>query len=302
MATQQLTLPGQIVKKHNRLVRAKINISSVDASRILANLVACIDVYDKDFKQIYSIAVKDFLVDASGRGYTRIKKLCRDLAQATVEMERPDHDPTTKDPVFEIIPFFSRLEYRKGVVSAEFNKHMAPMLLQLRECFTQYNIIEYLRLPSTYSQRIFEILKSWERSQKGEVIFSMSEFHRILGSPQSFINDFRQFRIYVLDKAYKDIHEKTSLRFEWEPIKVGKSIEKIRFTFGALRAITEKEKNNAKYEKQQRLAGKRLLRAVDCAKKKNGVCSVTDNVRIVCRVCAEFKCCEEVRRLKPSSI
>lgn len=92
MGTQQLTLPGEIVKKDNRLVRSKLNISSVDASRILANLVACIHTDDKSLKRVYRVAVKDFLTDTSGRGYTRVKGLCRELAQVTVELEEPDPD------------------------------------------------------------------------------------------------------------------------------------------------------------------------------------------------------------------
>ena len=300
MATRQLTLPGEIVKKHNRLVRAKINLTGKTASRLLACLIAAISADDQDFRNAYSVPLKNYLPDVGGKFYKLARQACRDLAQATVEMERPDPDPTAKDPIFEIMPFFSRLEYRNGIVEAEFNKHMAPVLLQLRECFTQYNLMEYLALPSVYSQRIFEILKSWENIKKGEVIFSMSEFHRMLGTPQSFINDFRQFRIRVIEKAYKDIHEKTPLRFEWEPIKVGKSVEKIRFIFGARRALAEKVKADAKEEKRQRIASQRLLRAVECAKKKGGECPIADNVRIVCRVCAEFRCCESVqRRLKP---
>jgi hypothetical protein len=42
MAVQQLTLPGTVVKKRNELIRSRINISNVDASRILANLIACV--------------------------------------------------------------------------------------------------------------------------------------------------------------------------------------------------------------------------------------------------------------------
>jgi plasmid replication initiation protein len=131
MGTQQLTLPGEIVKKDNRLVRSKLNISSVDTSRILANLVACIHTDDKSLKRVYRVAVKDFLADTSGRGYTRVKGLCRELAQVTVELEEPD--PDGPHPIFEIGTIFSRIVYKKGIVEAEFNGHMAPFLLDLQQ-------------------------------------------------------------------------------------------------------------------------------------------------------------------------
>lgn len=293
MGTQQLTLPGEIVKKDNRLVRSKLNISSVDASRILANLVACIHSDDKTLKRVYRVAVKDFLPDTSGRGYTRVKGICRELAQVTVELEEPD--PDGPHPIFEIGTIFSRITYRKGIVEAEFNGSMAPFLLDLQQCFTQYSLIEYLKLPSIYSQRIFEILKSW--SGKPEVILPIAELHRMLDSPASFRTNFKEFRRWVLEKAHKDITEKTSFRFEWEPVKVGRSVEKIRFIFnGEKKALTQKEQEKAKEEKRRRLSNQRFLRAVECAKAKGGDCRVMDNVRIVCKLCREKGICESIRR------
>lgn len=293
MGMQQLTLPGEIVKKDNRLVRAKITISNVEASRILANLVACIHTDDKALKRVYHVAVKDFLTDTSGRGYTRVKGLCRELAQATVELEEPD--PDGPHPIFETGAIFSRIVYKKGVVEAEFNGHMAPFLLDLQQCFTQYSLIEYLKLPSIYSQRIFEILKSWSRMP--EVVISMTELHRMLDSPASFRANFTEFRRWVLEKAHKDITEKTSFRFEWEPVKAGRSVEAIRFLFAPGRkAIAEAEKQKAKEDKKRRLQAQRMNRALDCAKAKDGDCRTMDNKPIICKACRQMGFCDDLRR------
>lgn len=292
MGTQQLTLPGELVKKDNRLVRSKINISSVDASRILANLVACIHTDDKSLKRVYRVAVKDFLADTSGRGYTRVKGLCRELAQVTVELEEPD--PDGPHPIFEIGTIFSRIVYKKGIVEAEFNGHMAPFLLDLQQCFTQYSLIEYLKLPSTYSQRLFEILKSW--SGKPEVILSIAELHRMLDSPESFRANFKEFRRWVLEKAHKDITTQTSFRYEWEPVKVGRSVEKIRFIFSSKKLpLAQKDQEKAKEEKRQRLINQRFQRALSCAIEKGGDCRTMDNVRIVCKLCREKRICASIK-------
>lgn len=293
MGTQQLTLPGEIVKKDNRLVRSKINISNVEASRILANLVACIHTDDKTLKRVYRVAVKDFLSDTSGRGYARIKGLCRELAQAIVELEEPD--PDGPHPIFKAGAIFSRIEYRKGIIEAEFNGHMAPFLLDLQQCFTQYNLVEYLKLPSIYSQRIFEILKSWSRMP--EVVISMTELHRMLDSPSSFRANFKEFRRRVLEKAHKDITTHTSFWYEWEPVKAGRSVEAIRFQFApGQKAIAEETQQKAKEDKQRRLQAQRMSRALDCAKAKGGDCRTMDNKPIVCKACRQMGFCDELRR------
>ena len=66
MAIQQLTLPGEIVKKDNELIRSKINLSGKTESRILACLVACIKHNDTQFKDAYSIPIKSYLPDDDG--------------------------------------------------------------------------------------------------------------------------------------------------------------------------------------------------------------------------------------------
>ena len=180
-----------------------------------------------------------------------------------------------------------------------FNPVMKDYLFELKSCFTTYNLTEYLSLPSLYSQRIFEIVKSLANVTEGEAIVSMADLHRFLDSPDSLRANFKDFRIRVLEKAHKDITEKTSFRFEWEPVKVGRSVEKIRFIFnGGKKALAQKEQEKAKEEKRRRLNNQRYIRAVNCATAKGGDCRTMDNVRIVCKLCREQKICESVRSVR----
>ena len=88
MQNKQLTLPGTTVKKHNELIRSKVNINNVNSTRILASLIACISSKDSDFNREYSIDVSHVLPDETGgRNYKYIKTACRDLAEATAEIE-----------------------------------------------------------------------------------------------------------------------------------------------------------------------------------------------------------------------
>lgn len=296
MAMQQLTLPGEVVKKHNELVRSKINLSGKTASRILACLVACIRHDETQFKETYTVPIKSYLQDdEGGKIYKLAREACKELASATVETEWPDPENPGGDPIFHVMPFFTSIKYRKGNVEARFNKEMSGLLLQLRACFTQYNLMEYLTLPSLYSQKLFEILKSW--SNAPEVILSVADLHRLLDTPPSFRADFKAFRVRVIEKAHKDIQERTSLRFEWEPVKAGRSVEAIRFLFAPGRkAIAEKEAQSLKEQKRRRLESQRMMRALECARAKKGECVAQNNTRIICKACLRFQFCDELRR------
>ena len=295
MAKNELAVPGTLVKKSNSIIRTRINVKSLEASRILAHLIACIRTDDEKLKEAYSVQAKDILPYIGGENYKRIKATCKELAESIAETEEPD--PDGPHPIYRARPFFTDIRYRKGIITANFNPLMAPFLLDLKKCFTSYNLTEYLSLPSLYSQRIFEIAKSLANVEGGEAIVAMADLHRFLDTPKSFQSNFFEFRRRVMDKAYKDITEKTSFRFEWEPVKVGRSVEKIRFIFnGGKKALAQKEKEKAKEEKRQRLTKQRFRRALDCARAKDGDCRVMDNVRIVCKLCREKGIYESIRR------
>lgn len=294
MAKDELAVPGTLVKKSNSIIRTRITVKSVEASRILAHLVACIRTDDEKLKEAYSVPAKDILPYIGGENYKRIKATCKELAEAIAETEEPD--PDGPHPIYRARPFFTDIRYRKGIITANFNPLMAPFLLNLKKCFTTYNLTEYLSLPSLYSQRIFEIVKSLANSKDGEAILSMAELHRLLDTPKSSRQNFAEFRRYVMDKAHKDITEKTSFRFEWEPVKVGRSVEAIRFIFnGGRKATAQKEQEKAKEEKQRRLQTQRFLRAVDCARSKQGVCTEQTERPIVCKLCREKGICASVK-------
>ncbi len=290
---KKLNLPGTIVKKDNELIRTKINIDTLEGARILANLIACINNDDTKFDYVYRVAVKDFITDSSGRGYTNIKNICRTLLNATAELE----EVRGGKKYFRGRSFFTDIVYYDGIISAQFNPAMSVLLLDLRTCFTQYNLLDYLRLPSIYSQRIFEILKSWEKVEKGYVDIKLSELHRLLNSPNSQKKDFKEFRRYVLEKAHKDINGKTDLNFDWKAIKKGRAVEHIRFSFHGKKGFIAKEsKEQQKVERQRKLESQRFIRAANCAKDKKGICENQDNVGIVCRMCLKYNFCDEMRK------
>lgn len=295
MTIQQLTLPGEIVKKNNELIRSKINLSGKTESRILACLVACIKHNDTQFKEIYSVPIKDYLPAPDGMIYKQARSACKELIKGTVETEIPDPDNPNGDPIFHTMPFFTSIKYRKGNVEAKFNPEMAGFLLQLRSFFTEYNLMEYITLPSTYSQRLFEILKSW--SGLPEVLLSLAELHKLLDTPPSFRADFRQFRVHVLEKAHKDIQQNTSLAFQWKAVKAGRSVEAIRFLFAPGRkALAEAETKKLKEEKKRRLQNQRIGSAFTCATAKKGDCHAQDNKPIICKMCLQMDFCEDLRK------
>ena len=289
---QQLPLPGEIVKKSSAIARARWQPESIWEPRIVALVASKVRESDEDF-QTYKIPVAELLgvsdENLAGKQYQDISRSIAHLGKATIRIEG------IKPRNFRQYNIFAMCGYEDGYLIAGFHPDLKPHFLNLKAQFTAYNLFEYLTLPSAYSQRIFEFLKSW--SNAPEVVVSVAELHEMLNTPESFRKDFRQFRTRVLEKAHKDILAHTSLRFEWEQVKTGRSVEAVRFMFAPGRkAIAEAEKKKAKEEKQRRLANERMLRALACAKEKKGECTTKDNKPIVCKACDYFRYCEDLRR------
>lgn len=282
MAERQLTLPGEIVKKSNALARAKWPVSSVWEPRLVALVASRVRVDDEDFQE-YEIPIQEIVQEKQdGQTYQRVAAVVDNLMGRVVTILDP-----TRPRGWKKYTLFSKCELdpERNVLIARFDPDMKPHYLALSKHFTEYNVFEFLRLPSTYSQRLYEILKSWDDKKTKEKEYTLTELREMLGAEEVFPR-YPDFRRYVLERAYKDIREKTSLYYEWEPIKRGQAVAAIRFIFSrTLIAKEAKEKTEAEQEEQSRKNNALFRAAHECLSKLGGTCTKSRPRKPKCQVC-----------------
>jgi plasmid replication initiation protein len=220
---------NEIVKKSNALIRSHWVIESVLEPRIVAVLASKVNVKDEDFK-IYEIPAVEILGSKyGGHDMKELASVVDNIMGRVLTIYDSNGKGWTKYNVFSRC----RFRHKDAILELRFDADLKPHYLQLKERFTQYSLAEFMSLSSVYSQRLYEILKSW--SDKLEVTLETSELYDILEVPKSFRRDFGGFRRKVLEQAYKDIadREGSSLWFDWEPIKQGRGgkVVAIRFVF-----------------------------------------------------------------------
>lgn len=299
----QLLLPGEIVKKDNQLIRTKLDIPGVEGSRILAALISLIktnEPFNPD--KTYSIAVKDIIKNSDGHSYQKIRTICKDLKNSSASIEL--FVENGEEEYFDF-PFFSVIHYKKGIISAKFNFLMENFLFGLSTCFTEYNLLEYLKLSSMYSQRLFEILKSYSKIPEKEQKISIEDLHRYLSTPKSQVNNFALFKKETLSKAHQEIITKTNLYFDYEPIKGGKGgrtspVIAIRFIFGKKKIEIVQERNKIQQKEKEiktsQQNNKNFPIAYRCAKSCNGNCASLNEKpnKEACELCMNINLCEQV--------
>ncbi len=284
MATEIMPKKTDIVKKSNALARAAYNPSSINEARLVALVASQIKKSDTDLKSYY-VRVTDFIdTPTGGSVYDAVKKMAEAAMKQTLKIDDPDG--------WTMYNLFSRCRYQRsqGTLDVQIHPDLISHYLNLKKNFTQYRLTEYLALPSVYSQRIYEIVRSCD--DRTEFEFDITQLHEMLCSPISMRKNFYELKRYALDKAHKDIHKYTKLKFEWEPIRKGRKVIAVRFYMG--RKTMEKAAKKAKKAGQQKQMDKNnalFHAAVQCAKahKDQGGCGQLRGTKKCCKACIEPK-------------
>lgn len=214
--------PRALVVKSNKLVEARQRLS-VQEQRIILLLVSKIRPEDINFLwykfQIMDLA-KFLGVERSKRIYIDVRKAVRKLMKRLVTIDR-------KGENIDLHWIESAAYGEKGYVKIRINQDLKPYLLNLKTHFTKYYIGYVIHLRSTYSIRIYELLKRFENM--GEVFFEVDRLKRILGVNDDEYTLYGNFKNKVVLVAQKELHEKTDITFTFDELKEGKRVTGLRF-------------------------------------------------------------------------
>lgn len=279
--TQQLFLPGELIKKSNVAIRSKFKIDDVAAARIFAAIISCIRTEDKDFQE-YTIFANTVMPHHSGKEYQLVKNALKTITSTVIEIPHSE----SVNPDFTVYPLFISASYKKGQIFAKINPDLKPHFINLSTNFTSISLMKYLGLSTIYSQRLYEILQSYKKLP--EVSLQLEKLYFMLNVPQS-LKRYPDFRRFVLERGHKEIIKKTGFNYEWEAIKKGRSIREIRFIFTKNRALpVVKAKENDEKNKQAQSNNVLWKLAYACWVKKDKSCTMQNNKKKACELCVQL--------------
>lgn len=225
----------KLVRKSNFLIEASYKLSLME-QRIVMILASMIKPNDDEFKK-YLLNIKDFatLLDLKHKDeYSQIQLVTKKLLTRAFSIKMPD--------ALLQIGWLSSAKYYdgQGIVELCFDPQLKPYLLQLKDRFTSYKLKNVIQLRSSFSIRIYELLKQYEKL--GERTFLLDDLRECLGLETSQYKLYGDFKRKILLVAQAELAEKTDLSFEFEEIKVARRVGKIRFYITSqmpLKAIEE---------------------------------------------------------------
>ena len=159
----------------------------------------------------------------------QLKNTVKGLMTKPLEIKVKDNIEGKELGYWQIFNWFSSFRYRSdGIISCRFDADLKPYLLGIKERFVISDLRMMLLMKSSYSKRIYLLLKEYAKIGYRE--FELETMHNLLKTPKSHKDRFNKFKQSVLDRSVSDINKFTDLKIEYQLIKRAKKIVKIKFT------------------------------------------------------------------------
>ena len=228
-------LRGKTVIKANELIqKSRFNLS-LQQQKIVLYLISQITPYDEDFK-LYEFSISEFcrvcgIDETSGKNYQDLKAAIKEIADKSLWITLEDEETLLR---WIEKPYLNK---KSGIIKIRLDEDMKPFLLQLKENFTQYELLWTLHFKSKYTIRLYELIKSihFHELETYQRVFRLDELRRMLGAEN--YKTYQTFKTRVLNPAVDEVNSYSDKNITYEPIKQGRAVEKIRFTISTKDAI-----------------------------------------------------------------
>lgn len=213
----------RLVIKSNFLVEASYKLSAIE-QKIILSLSTKIKKEDQEFKKYtFNLGeLSSFLGLNTNADYAYLQETTRALLSKVLILKK--ENSLLQTHWFESVEYFEKT----GTVSMCFSPDLKPFMLQLKENFTKFQLKYAIQLKSRFSIRTYELLKQYESIGTRE--FLLTDLKEMLGVGPEDYPLYGNFKAKVLLVAQKELQAKTDIAFDFEEIKVGRSVGRIRFT------------------------------------------------------------------------
>lgn len=164
--------------------------------------------------------------------YDQLRDAAKQLYKRSITFFEPAYKRNGKPlpPTMVQMRWVGSVKYQagEGWVELAWWPDLMRHLIGLRKQFTTYQLQQASALRSVYSWRLLELLMRFESTGWAE--YTIEDFKASMDAPPS-LSDFGQVKRRIIDPAVKELIEKDGWLIQWEPIKAGRKVKAVRFTF-----------------------------------------------------------------------
>lgn len=220
----------KLVVKHNRLIEFKGRMT-INELKLFSLIIADVREQQEKTLQEYHIDISILKETTNHKDfYNYMKEVAFRLEQKRIEVETINNEGNRESYPIRLI-YRPRIVEKSKYLELYLDKDLIPYIIDLKREFTRYQIENILRLRSSYSVRIYELVKQYERI--GNRTFKVDDLRNYLGIEKEEYKRFYDFETWVLKVAKKEINESTDINIDYVKNKKGRRIDSLSFTMAS---------------------------------------------------------------------
>lgn len=201
-------------------------VSKLDSMKIMrtGEMLPSVKITAAEYAETYDVD--------PNTAYEALQDAAKNLFERKLTFFEPAHrrDGKPLKPIRNDMRWVGRCRYHEGEgwVQLAWWPDLVPLLVGLRKQFTTYQLQQASALRSAYSWRLLELLARFKSSGRAE--YTIEDFKASMDAPPS-LSDFAQVKRRIIDPAVKELTEKDGWMIQWQPVKSGRKVSAVRFTF-----------------------------------------------------------------------
>jgi len=222
------------VIKSNAIIQKSRYDLSMQEQKVILYLVSKIREEDDDFHE-YEFELKElcaiFGIIKCSKNYLNFYNSIQVLRNKSFWVKLPDKK--------SLCSWIEKAEvHDNGIVTIRLDATLKPYLLQLKKEYTTYELSNVLPMSSTYSIRLYELLRSY--AYKSEFEVGLAELKEMLCVSTDYAI-YNNFKVRVIDIALFEINKYTDLQVSFKPVRTVRKITGLHFTIAINSKINDKK-------------------------------------------------------------
>jgi len=165
--------------------------------------------------------------------YDQLQSAAKQLYNRSITFYEPAHKRNGKPlpPTRVQMRWVGSVKYQdgEGWVELAWWPDLLRHLTGLQRQFTTYQLQQASALRSAYSWKLLELLMRFESTGWAE--YTIEDFAASMDATPKQQADFAKIRTKIIEPAVKELTQKDDWLIQWQPIKAGRKVKAIRFTF-----------------------------------------------------------------------
>ncbi|OYV96251.1 MAG: RepB family plasmid replication initiator protein [Deltaproteobacteria bacterium 37-65-8] len=165
--------------------------------------------------------------------YNQLQGAAKTLYNRSITFYEPAHKRNGKPlpPTRVQMRWVGQVHYQEGEgwVELAWWPKLLPHLVGLKCQFTSYQLKQASALRSVYSWKLLELLTRFESTGWAE--YTIEDFAASMDATEKQRENFNNIKRRIIEPAVKELTAKDGWLIQWQPIKAGRKVKAVRFTF-----------------------------------------------------------------------